>query len=217
MNALIVIVITVPVAIASFAVFVAQQIIPPGSEWSVVLAMVSMYFAAFGALQTHEGSKISKQIQEVGKEKDQKRKDVVIQYEIPHVLHSLKILKLGMYKTMVLLEAHTVDGKIHTDEGVEHIRCRATMHIEAIRLLGTAFFDAGLSKYHKLLDNVLVNIDEMAFVSKSDTVDITKFKEGVYVVSHMIRTVSNEYNIELQEAGNDQTALHESPRTAAPG
>jgi len=199
MNTLIVIVITLPIVVSGFAVLLAKQVISPGSEWPAVVAIVSMYFAAFGALQTYEGSRISKQIQDMGKAKEQKRRDVLIQYEIPHVLHALKMLKLGMYQTMVLLKRHTINEKIQTKEGAKRIRQRAIMHIEAIHSLGATFFDVELSKYHKLLDSILVTIDEIVFVSQNDKVDIAKFKESIYVVSHMIRTISTEYNIDPQE------------------
>lgn len=51
-----------------------------------------------------------------------------------------------------------------------------------------------------------MGIDEIVFVLQNNTVDISKFKESLYVISRMIRLISTEYGVEPQEAEN---ASHE--------
>lgn len=202
MNTLVIIVVTVPIVAAVLAALLSQQVDIPGPAWTVVVTTVSIYFTTFGALLTYEAHKLSQQIQNMTEKKEQKRRDALIEYEIPHILHSLKMIKLRMYQTVVLLEKHTINGVIQTAEGAEYLHKRAITHAEAIRTLGTTFFNVELSKYHKFLDSALMGIDEIVFVSQNDTVDISKFKESLYVISRMIRLISTEYGVEPQETEN---------------
>jgi len=68
--------------------------------------------------------------------------------------------------------------------------------IESIRSLSSTFFGIELSKHHKLLDGVLVNLDEIVFLSQDGKVSMPKFKESIYMVSHAIETISDELGID---------------------
>lgn len=202
MNTPVVVVVTVPIVVFVVAVLVSQQADIPGPVWTVVVTTVSIYFTIFGALLTYEAHKLSQQIQNMTEKKEQKRRDALIEHEIPHILHSLKTIKIRMYQTVVLLEKRTINGVIQTAEDAEYFHKRAITHAEAIRTLSTTFFNVELSKYHKFLDSALMGIDEIVFVSQNDTVDIYKFKESLYVISRMIRLISAEYGVEPQETEN---------------
>lgn len=123
MKTLVMVIATLTIVVPVLAVLFAQRAISPGSEWSVVVAVVSIYFAAFGALLTYEAHKLSQQIHRITEEREKRRRDALVLYEIPHALHSLKIIKIGMYQTMLLLEKHSVDGRIQTEEGQNACTC----------------------------------------------------------------------------------------------
>jgi len=199
MIALLAIFITLPVTVSVLASLFSQRIIPTGSEWSVVITTVSLYFAAFGAIQTYEGRRITQQMQDMDKARELKRTDALIRHEIPHVVYSLKMLRLEMGKTMMMIIRHSVNGVVQTSEDVEQLRRRAIMHSDSIRVLSPTFFHIDLSEHHGLLDTVLVNLDEVAFLSQNDEVDMAKFKESMYMVSHVIRLISNKYGIDREE------------------
>lgn len=191
--------ISLPVTVSILAVLLSRQIISPGSEWSAVITIVSLYFAAFGAVQTYEGRKASQQMRDISKEKEEKRKYVLAEYEIPHVVYSLKIIRLEMGRTVMVINTHSVNGVIQTSEGVEQIHRRIITHIESIRLLSSTFFSIDLSEHHKHLNTVLANLNEIAFLSQNDKVDITKLKESMYMVSRVIELISDEWGIDPME------------------
>lgn len=150
-------------------------------------------------MQTYEGRRILQVMQNMINAKEAKRIDTVIRYEIPHVIYSLKMLRLEMGKTMMMINRHSVNGVIQTSEGIERLHRRAMMHIESIRMISSTLFDAELSEHHRRLDVVLVNLDEIAFLSQNDEVNLEKFKESMYMVSHAIQLISDEYGIDPGE------------------
>jgi len=193
MSAVISIFVSLPITVSVLAALFSQRVISPGLEGTVIVTTVSLYFAAFGAMQTYEGRRISQQMQDASEAKERERKYALARFEIPHVVYSLKMLRLEMGKTMKILNRHSVDGVAQTEEGAKHIRRRAMMHIESIRSLSSTFFGIELSKHHKLLDGVLVNLDEIVFLSQDGKVSMPKFKESIYMVSHAIETISDEF------------------------
>lgn len=192
--------VTVPYVVAALAVLFAQQVISPGSEWAVVVATISLYATTFGAIQAYEGQKVSQKMQDEDEARDKRRKDALVQHEIPHIVHLLKMLVLGMDRTALVLDKHSKNGKIQTAEAAEYLYRRSLMHIDAIRTIEALFHDAELSKYHSHLDDVLVNLDEIALAPLDESINISKFKESTDMVFHVMELISREYGVEYQRA-----------------
>jgi len=188
--------VTVPPAVGILAVLFDQKIVSPGSEWAVVIATISLYATTFGAIQAYEGQRVSQKIQDVDEAKDRRRKHMLVQHEIPHIVHLLGMLVNGMDRTMLVLNKHTKGGKIQTAEAIEYMYRRSIMHIDAIRTIEASFHDAELSEYHERLDGALVNLDEISIVPQNESVDITRFKESTDMVFHVMDMITKKYSVQ---------------------
>lgn len=54
MVTLLVIAPSIPVTVSVLAVLFGRQMFAPGSEWSALITIISLYAASFGAIQTYK-------------------------------------------------------------------------------------------------------------------------------------------------------------------
>lgn len=186
---------TIPPTVAVVASLFSQKIISPGSGWTVVIATISLYATAFGAIQSHVGQKIIQKMQDIDVARGKRRKHALAQHEIPHILHLLNMLVHGMDRTTLTLNKYSKDGKIHTSEAAEYMRKRATMHIESIRAIEAFFPAADLSEYFEFLDGALVNLDEIALVPQPRLADVSMLEESADMAFNAMNSISDRYGV----------------------
>jgi len=199
MNSLVWVFATTPVTVAILAALFYRQVVSPGSEWVVIIAAVSLYATAFGAVQAYEGQKASQKIQNMDEEKDKRRRDTLVRHEVPHIMRLLNMLLLGMDNTALALDKHTKNGKIQTLYAAEYMYRRTIMHIDSIRSIEAALLDAELSEHHERLDQVLSILDEITPVPQIKLSHIERFRECADMVFHVIENMSREYNVGYDE------------------
>jgi len=121
--------VAVPPTVGILAALFNLKIVSPGSEWAVVIATISLYATTFGAIQAYEGQRVSQKIQDMDEAKEKRRKHMLVQHEIPHIVHLLGMLVNGMDRTMLVLNKHAKDGKIQTAEAIEYMYRRSVMQL----------------------------------------------------------------------------------------
>ncbi len=127
-------------------------------------------------------------MKERDEDRDNKKSHIVAKYEIPHVVKALNTLLVSMGRTKANLDQHAINKQNHLEEPGEYTYRRVMMHIEAIRSIQSDFREAGLSKHHRRLDGILVNLDHIGF-ERMGKANMAVFERSIKIILDVMNEI----------------------------